>query len=107
MVMNKLHYVKFHGGISVMKCQDSDARFALELSRVKVTVPYTDFKRISQYILSIWQDNWNGAVMYTLLSAKPVLGDWHSSLNGEGRMKLFYVVPTSVSHLTYSYIQQR
>ena len=41
---------------------------------------YTDFKHlISQYIVSTWQDDWNGAVMNKLHSVKLVLGDWQSS----------------------------
>ena len=36
---------------------------SLDLPRVKVGVLYTDFKlHISHYILSTWQDDWNGAV---------------------------------------------
>ena len=43
-------------------------------------VPYTDFKHfINQYILSTWQDDWNGAVVNKLRSVKPVLGDWQTS----------------------------
>ena len=39
-----------------------------------------DFKHcINQYILSTWQDDWNGAVVNKLHSVKPVLGDWQSS----------------------------
>ena len=39
------------------------AKSSLDLPRVKVGVPYTDFKHhISQYILSTWQDYWNGSV---------------------------------------------
>ena len=33
----------------------------------------------SQYILSTWQDDWNGAVANKLHSVKRVLGDWQSS----------------------------
>ena len=43
-------------------------------------MPYTEFKYlISQYIISTWQDDWNGAVANKLHSVKPVLGDWQSS----------------------------
>ena len=59
---------------------DFAAKSALEMPRTKVVVPYNDFKHcISQYILSTWQDDWNGAVANKLHSAKPVLGDWQSS----------------------------
>ena len=51
---------------------DSAAKFALDLPRAKVGVPYTDFNHlISQYIFSTWQDDWNGAVMNKLHSVKP------------------------------------
>ena len=50
------------------------AKSALDLPRSKVGVPYNDFKHcINQYILSTWQDNWNGAVANKLHSVKPVL----------------------------------
>ena len=56
------------------------AKSALEVPHAKVVVPYIDFKHcINQYILSTWQDNWNGAVANKLNSVKPVLGDWQSS----------------------------
>ena len=55
---------------------DFAAKSALDLPRIKVGVPYTDFKHlISQYIFSTWQDDWNGAVTNKLHSVKPVLGD--------------------------------
>ena len=56
--------------------EDSAAKSALGLPRVKVGVPYCNFKHcISQYniIISTWQDDWNGAVANKLLSVKPVL----------------------------------
>ena len=56
------------------------AKSALELPYAKVGVPYTDFKHcINQYILSTWQDDWNGTVANKLHCDKPVLGDWQSS----------------------------
>ena len=59
----------------VMKRQTT-AMSALDLHRV----PYSDFKhKIHHYILSPWQDDWNGAVANKLLSVKPVLGDWQTS----------------------------
>ena len=43
---------------------------SLDLPRVKVGVPNIDFKHhINQYILSIWQDDWNGAVANKLHSS--------------------------------------
>ena len=55
------------------------AKSALDLPRVKVGVPITDFKHhINQSILSTWQDDWNDAVVNKLHSVKPVLGDWQS-----------------------------
>ena len=47
------------------------AKSALDLPRVKVGVPYTDF---NHYIFSTWQSDWNGAVANKLYSVKPVLG---------------------------------
>ena len=56
------------------------AKSALDLPRVNVGVPYTDFKQhINQHILSTWQSDWNSAVANKLHSVKPVLGDWQSS----------------------------
>ena len=38
------------------------AEFTLELPRANVGVSYNDFKKkINHYILSTWQDDWNGA----------------------------------------------
>ena len=42
---------------------------------VKIDVPLGDFKHISQYILSTWQDDWNGVVANKPHSVNPVLGD--------------------------------
>ena len=59
---------------------DSAAKSALELPRAKVGVPYNNFKhRISEYILSTGQNDWNDAVVNKLHSVKPVLGNWQSS----------------------------
>ena len=59
--------------LEVTKKADSAAKSALELPHAKVGVPYTDFKHwISQYILSTWQDDWNGAVANKLHYVKPV-----------------------------------
>ena len=73
-------WVPSHTGIGGNEKADSAAKTALKLPCAKVCVPYTDFKHcISQYILSTWQDDWNGAVVNTLHSVKPVPGDWQSS----------------------------
>ena len=62
-----------------MKRQTAAKSF-LDLPRVKVGVPNIDFKHhINQYIISTWQDDWNGAVANKLHSVKPVLRDWQSS----------------------------
>ena len=72
-------WVPSHNGIKGNEKADFAAKSALDLPRAKVGVPYTDFKhRISQYIFSTWQDDWNGAVANNLHSVKPVLGDWQS-----------------------------
>ena len=56
-------WVPSHIGIRGNERADSTAKSALELSHVKVGVSYNDFKHcIKQYILSTWQNDWNGAV---------------------------------------------
>ena len=73
-------WVPSHVGIWGNEKGDSAAKSTLDLPRAKVGVPYTDFKHlINQYIFSIWQNDWNGAVVNKLHSVKPVLGDWQSS----------------------------
>ena len=68
----------------------------VKLPHDKVGVPYTNFKHcISQYILSTWQGDWNGAVANKLHSVKPGLGDWQSWYSA-GWMKLSCVMTTSV-----------
>ena len=74
--------------------------------QTKVGVHYSDFKHcISQYILSTWQDDWNGSDANTLNSVKPVLGDWQSSYR---RCRKDEVVLCRArighTHLTHSYI---
>ena len=55
---------------------------ALVLPRAKVGVPYTDFKHdASQYILSTWQDDWNGAVSNKLRPVMLVLGNRQERLH--------------------------
>ena len=79
-IINYYYYYYCHTGIKGNEKADSAAKSALDLPRDKVGVPFTDFKYlISQYIFSTWQDDWNGAVMNKLHSAKPVLGNWKSS----------------------------
>ena len=67
-------WVPSHTGIKGNEKADLAAKSALDLPRAKVGVHL-----ISQYILSTWQDDWNGAVMNKLHSVKPVLGDCQSS----------------------------
>ena len=72
--------VPSHTCIGDKEMADSAAKSALELSHAKVGVPYADLKHcICQYILSAWQDDWNGTGANKLHSVKPVLGAWHSS----------------------------
>ena len=80
--------------------------FALDLPHTKVGVPYTDFIYcISQYIVSTWQDDWNGASANTLHSVKPVLGDWQSSYRRCRKDEIVLCCPLiSHTHLTHSYI---
>ena len=74
-----------------------------------VGVPYTDFKHcISQYILSTWQGDWNGAVANKLHSVKPILGDWQSS-NRRCRKDEVVLCYARIGHtrLTHSYILRK
>ena len=102
-------WVPSHIGIRGNERADSTAKSALDLPHAKIGVPYTDFKRcISQYILSTWQDDWNGAVANKLHSVKPVLGDWQSSY---GQCTKDEVVLCGAcighTHLTHSYILRK
>ena len=57
-------WVPRHNGIMGYEKADFAAKSALNFSRTKVGVPYSDFKHcISQDILSTWQDDWNSAVV--------------------------------------------
>ena len=87
-------------------------------THAKVDAPYNDFKhRIYRYILSTWQDNWNGAVANKLCSVIPVLGDWQSCYmwckqdedvnlhtGGAGRMRMSCVLPASVIRIRLIHI---
>ena len=87
---------------------DSAARFALDLPRAKVGVPYTDFKLlISQYNFSTWQDDWNGAVVNKLHSVKPVLRDWQSSYRRCRKDEVLCRARIGHTHLTHSYILRK
>ena len=88
---------------------DSAAKSALDLTHAKVDISYNNFKYcVSQYILSTWQDDWNGAVTSKLHSVKPVLGDWQSSYRrckkDEGVLCRARIGHT---HLTHSYILRK
>ena len=66
---------------------DPAVQSTLDLPLAKVDVPCNDFKhKINDYILSNWQDHWSGAVV-------------GPSTGNAGRMKLSWVVPTSVIHI--------
>ena len=82
-MIQKNVFLKFHNKdiicIGGNENVDSAAKCALELPHAKAGVPYTNFKHcIIQYILSTWQDHWNGAVVNKLHFVKPVLGDSYS-----------------------------
>ena len=78
---------------------DSAVKFALNLPRIKVEVPYTDFKRVvNQFYLSTWQDDWNGAIANKLHSATPVPGVG-SPVCSAGRITLPCVVSATVIHI--------
>ena len=72
-------------------------------------MPCSDFKPcISQYILSTWQDDWNGAVENWLHSVKPVLEIGSPPTGGAGRMNLFLGrARIDHTHLTHSYILKK
>ena len=73
-----LCWVSSHTGIGGNEEANSAAKSALELPHAKVGVSYTDFKHcVSQYILSTWQGDWNGAVANKLHSVKPVQERWN------------------------------
>ena len=67
-------------GIRGNEKADSATKSALDLPRLKVGIPLTDFKyNIKQYILFTWQGDWNGAVVNKLHSVKLVFVDYKSS----------------------------
>ena len=101
-----LCWLPSHVGIRGNEKANSAATPALDLPRVKIGVPNTYLKlHITQYILSTWQDDWNGAVASKLHSVKPVLGDWQSTYrqcrNDEVVLCRARIGDT---HLTHSYI---
>ena len=56
-------WVHNHFGIRGIEEVYSAAKSALDLPRVSVGVPYSNFKHhINQYILFTFQDDWSGAV---------------------------------------------
>ena len=102
-------WVPSHTGITGNEKADLAAKSALDLPRAKVGVPYADFKYlIGQYIFSIWQDDWNGAVINKLHSVKPVLGDWQSSYR-RCRKDEVVLCQARIGHtyLTHSYILKK
>ena len=63
-----LCWLPSHVGIRGNEKANSAATSALDLPRVKIGVPNTYLKlRITQYILSTWQDDWNGAVLASFI----------------------------------------
>ena len=99
-------WVPSHNGIKGNEKADFAAKSALDLPRTKDGVPYSYFKHcISQYILSTWQDDWNGAVANKLHSVKPVLGDWQSSYRRCWKDEVVLSrARIGYTHLTHSYI---
>ena len=88
---------------------DSAAKSSLDLPCVKVSVPYTDFKQhINEYILSIWQSDWNCAVVKKLHSVKLVMGDWQSSYRQCRKDEVVLCrAHISHTHLSHSYILRK
>ena len=102
-------WVSSHTGIKGNEKADFAAKSALDFPLTKVGVLYSDFKHcISQYILSTWQDDWNGAVENKLHYVKPVIGNWQSSYR---RCRKDEVVLCRArighTHLTHSYILRK
>ena len=80
--VNKTLFVVSYQAILVLGAirKQTAAKSALDLPRVMISIAYVDFKHhIKQYILSTWQDDWDGVVTNKLHSLKPILGDWQSS----------------------------
>ena len=114
LVNKKQHFLFYfycfcHTCIRVNEKADSAAKSVLDLPRFKVGVPYIDFKHhINQYILSTWQDDWNGAVVNKLHYVKPVLGDWQSSYRWSRKDEVV-VCRARIGHtyLIHSYILKK
>ena len=85
------------------------SKCALDLPHAKVGVPYNYFKHcISQYILSTWQDDWNGAVANKIHSVNAVLGDWQSCYRRCRKDKIVLCrARIGHTHLTHSYILRK
>ena len=64
--------------------------------------------KINQYILSSWQDDWNGAVANKLHFVKPILGDWQCSYR-QCRKDEIVFCHSRISHiqLTHLYILKK
>ena len=102
-------WVPRHTGIRGNEKADFAAKSALDLLPTKFCVSYNDFKhRISQYISSTWQGDWNGAVANKLHSVKQVLGDWQSSYR-RYRKDEVVLCRAHIGHtpLTHSYILRK
>ena len=98
-----------HTGIKGNEKVDVAAKSALDLPPTKFGISYSDFKhRISQYFISTWQGDWNGAVANKLHSVKPVLGEWQSSYR-RCRKDEVVLCRARISHtpLTHSYILRK
>ena len=76
----------------------------MDLPLVKDGVPYTNFKdRINQYILSMWQDDWIGAVankLYSLEISSPLIKQ-------EGRNCLVVYLHQSHTPDPFTHLAQR
>ena len=101
--------VPSHIGIRGNEREDSAAKSALELLCANVGVPYNDFKHcISQYILSTWQGDWNGAVTNKLHYVRPVLGYWQSSYRRCRKDEIVLCrAHIGHTHLIHSYILKK
>ena len=104
MLIKTLFYclVLSHNGIWGNEKSDSVAKSALDLPCVINGFKHQYFLSIISnlilFVLSTWQDDWNGAVANKLHSVMPVLGDWQSSYRRCRKDKLSCVGP----HRSYS-----
>ena len=73
------------------KKSDYAAKSAQDLPFVKVSINYTDSKHISQYSLSTWQHDWNGAISNKLHSVKLVMAVLLEVVHGRKEGRKYFI----------------